>query len=120
RYCNFSTGSFVEPITVWRENDLLAFDVSEQPIPMTEMTPYTGIHPPHLDWAFISHQGQFKLNQLEGGKVQLVGTTWFHTEIGPEFYWGSICQELIHIIHLRVLNHIKTSVENNIELLDKK
>ncbi len=111
RYCNFSTGSFVEPITIWRENDLLAFDVTAQPLPMTEMSPYVHIHPPHLDWAFISHKGQFKLNQLENGKIQLVGTTWFHTEIGPEFYWGRLCEELIHIIHLRVLNHIKHSVE---------
>ncbi len=27
RYCHFSTGDFVEPITVWDENRLLAFDV---------------------------------------------------------------------------------------------
>lgn len=111
RYCNFSTGSFVEPITVWQENDLLAFDVTAQPLPMTEMSPYVNIHPPHLDWAFVSHKGQFKLNQLDNGTVELIGTTWFHTEIKPEFYWGRICEELIHIIHNRVLNHIKQSVE---------
>ncbi len=111
RYCNFSTGSFVEPITQWNENKLLAFDVTAQPLPMTEMSPYVNIHPPHLDWAFVSHKGQFRLNQLADGKVELIGTTWFHTEIGPEFYWGNICEELIHIIHLRVLNHIKQSVE---------
>jgi hypothetical protein len=27
RYCNFSTGSFVEPITHWEEHKRLAFDV---------------------------------------------------------------------------------------------
>lgn len=65
RYCNFSTGSFVEPITHWEENRKLAFDVVEQPEPMTEVSPYSGIHPPHLDWAIRSVKGQFLLKDKE-------------------------------------------------------
>jgi hypothetical protein len=34
RYCEFTTGAFVEPITVWDEPRRLAFDVTEQPDPM--------------------------------------------------------------------------------------
>lgn len=38
RHCNFTTGSFVEPITVWDEPRLLKFDVVEQPEPMKELS----------------------------------------------------------------------------------
>ena len=48
RHCNFTTGAFVEPITVWDEPNRLAFDVISQPPPMKELSPYD-IHPPHLD-----------------------------------------------------------------------
>ena len=75
RYCNFSTGSFVEPITHWVESEKLGFDVIEQPEPMTEISPYTGIHPPHLDWAVRSVKGQFLLKERGDGIVELEGTT---------------------------------------------
>ncbi len=111
RYCNFSTGTFVEPITHWEENKRLAFDVSEQPLPMTEVSPYAGIHPPHLDWAVLSERGEFLLNDLGDGRIELVGTTWFHTVMEPETYWGWLSDIMIHTIHKRVLDHIKTVVE---------
>ena len=113
RYCNFSTGSFVEPITHWEVNQKLAFDVLEQPEPMTEISPHTGIHPPHLDWAIRSVKGQFILKQREDGLVELEGTTWFYTVMEPEPYWSSITERMIHMIHRRVLNHIKDTVEND-------
>ena len=47
RHCNFSTGSFVEPITAWDEPKLLNFSVDKQPEPMKEISPYD-IHPTHL------------------------------------------------------------------------
>lgn len=112
RYCTFSTGSFVEPITHWEKNHKLAFDVSEQPTPMTEVSPYTGIHPPHLDWAVRSIKGQFVLKESDDGMVELEGTTWFHTEMKPEPYWSFIAEEMIHLIHHRVLNHIKNTIED--------
>ncbi len=115
RYCNFSTGTFVEPITHWEENKRLAFVVAEQPLPMTEVSPYVGIHPPHLDWAVISERGEFLLNDLGDGKIELVGTTWFHTVMEPEPYWGWLSDRMIHAIHARVLNHIKTTVEQGSE-----
>ncbi len=34
RYCTFSTGSFVEPITDWEEPHRFAFDVTKNPPPM--------------------------------------------------------------------------------------
>jgi len=116
RYCNFSTGSFVEPITHWEENRKLAFDVIEQPEPMTEISPYAGIHPPHLDWAIRSTKGQFLLTQRDDGVVELQGTTWFYTRMDPEPYWSWITEHMVQMIHQRVLLHIKDSVEHPSEL----
>lgn len=113
RYCNFSTGAFVEPITHWEEPSRLAFDVSEQPKPMIEISPYGTINPPHLNWAIQSERGEFRLNHLDDGRVELVGTTWYRVKMEPEAYWGWIADEIIHRIHLRVLNHIRQTVESS-------
>jgi len=40
RHCNFSTGSFIEPISVWEEGKLLKFDVDSQPEPLKELILY--------------------------------------------------------------------------------
>lgn len=53
RHCNFTTGSFVEPITVWNEGKLLKFDVLEQPAPMKELN-FWDIDAPHLHDYFVS------------------------------------------------------------------
>ncbi len=111
RYCNFSTGSFVEPITVWNEPELLKFDVKEQPIPMNEFNPFWEIHPKHLDGYFKSYEGQFKLKELETGKTELEGTTWYKVDIKPEIYWKLWSDFIVHRIHKRVLNHIKIETE---------
>ena len=61
RHCNFSTGSFVEPISVWDEAGLLKFDVDSQPEPMKELSFYSHVHPNHLHGYWVSKGGQFKL-----------------------------------------------------------
>ena len=114
RYCNFTTGSFVEPITTWNEPYLLAFDVIEQPIPMHEFNPFWEIHPPHLDGYFKSHKGQFELTKISENQTLLEGTTWYNVDIQPVFYWQIWSNFILHSIHERVLGHIeKTSVEKN-------
>lgn len=111
RYCNFTTGSFVEPITAWDEPTLLQFDVVEQPIPMNEFNPFWDIHPPHLDGYFLSQKGQFKLTKISDGITELEGTTWYKVDIQPEIYWKTWSDFIIHRIHKRVLNHIKEESE---------
>lgn len=111
RYCNFTTGSFVEPITNWDEPNLLQFDVKEQPIPMNELNPFWEVHPPHLDGYFRSYKGQFKLTKIEENKTALEGTTWYKVDISPEVYWKLWSDHIIHRIHQRVLNHIKKESE---------
>ena len=110
RHCNFSTGSFVEPITVWNEPTLLKFDVVESPAPMKELS-FWDIDAPHLHDYFVSKKGQFKLTKLSNGLTRLEGTTWYTHNIRPVFYWQLWSNYIIHKIHERVLNHIKDNSE---------
>lgn len=114
RYCNFNTGSFVEPITVWDEPNLLRFDVKEQPEPMKELS-FWDINAPHLHDYFVSKQGQFKLTKLSDNKTLLEGTTWYYHNIKPAFYWKWWSNSIIHKIHFRVLKHIKKTSENQVK-----
>jgi hypothetical protein len=112
RYCEFSTGPFVEPITVWDENRRLAFDVVAQPHPMREWSPYAGLEPAHLNGFFQSRRGEFRLTPLDGGRATLLeGTTWYQHDIWPATYWRLWSDWLIHSIHRRVLEHIRTLAE---------
>ncbi|RPD41661.1 hypothetical protein [Chitinophaga barathri] len=111
RHCNFTTGSFVEPITVWDEPGLLKFDVLEQPAPLRELS-FWNINAPHLHDYFISKEGQFKLTALPNGHTLLEGTTWYYHDIRPAFYWRLWSDYIIHKIHGRVLEHIKTNAEH--------
>ncbi len=112
RYCEFSTGAFVEPITAWEENRRLAFDVSQQPHPMREWSPYANVHPAHLEGFFRSRHGEFRLTALPNGKTLLEGTTWYEQNIWPQAYWRPWSDYLIHQIHERVLEHIKHEAES--------
>jgi hypothetical protein len=111
RYCNFNTGAFVEPITVWEKPNLLAFDVKQQPAPMIETSIYTEIHAAHLEY-IKSERGQFRLYEKDG-KTVVEGTTFYTHDIAPDFYWQMFSDEIIHQIHMRVLNHIKEVSEKN-------
>ncbi len=111
RHCNFTTGSFVEPVTVWDAPRLLKFDVVQQPAPMKEIS-FWDINAPHLHDYFVSKQGQFKLIALPNGKIRLEGTTWYYHNIKPAIYWRLWSNYIIHKIHERVLNHIKVNAES--------
>lgn len=111
RYCEFSTGPFVEPIEVWDEPRRLAFSVTAYPAPMEEWTPYRHIHPPHLDGFLVSRRGQFELKPTDDGGTRLVGTTWYQHGLLPESYWRLWSDAVLHRIHARVLNHIRSLAE---------
>ena len=115
RYCNFTTGSFVEPITTWDKPYLLQFSVKEQPIPMNEFNPFWEIHPQHLDGYFRSYKGQFKLTRISENRTEIEGTTWYKVDITPEIYWKTWSDFIVHRIHKRVLNHIKIESEKQRE-----
>lgn len=112
RYCEFSTGPFVEPIKVWDEPHLLRFSVARNPAPLNEWSPYSRIMPRHLHGYLVSKQGQFSLIPLPNGHTRLEGTTWYQHGLWPEAYWTLWSQAIIHRIHMRVLRHVKNASES--------
>jgi len=111
RRCEFSTGSFLEPITAWDEASRLAFDVVAQPPPLTEWSPYRHVAAPHLDGYLVVHGGEFRLRPLPGGRTLLEGRTFYEMRVFPTAYWSVWSDALIHAIHRRVLEHIKALSE---------
>lgn len=111
RHCTFTTGSFVEPITVWEEGRLLAFSVEAQPQPMQERGFYEDVEPHHLNGYFVSERGQFLLTPLPDGGTRLEGTTWYRHHVWPNAYWRLWSDFILHRIHLRVLRHVRALSE---------
>jgi len=81
------------------------------PAPMHEWSPYAQVFPRHLQGYFISRQGQFRFTRLPHNRTLLEGTTWYQHGLWPAEYWRWWSDAIIHRIHLRVLNHIRTSAE---------
>ncbi|HJP60493.1 MAG TPA: hypothetical protein VJ865_10850, partial [Gemmatimonadaceae bacterium] len=110
RRCEFSTGAFVEPITVWDEPRRLAFDVISQPPAMRELSPYSKVYAPHLNGFFRSARGEFRLVPTDSG-TRLEGHTWYSVNIHPQSYWRALSEALLHRIHQRVLDQVKREAE---------
>lgn len=107
RRCLFTTGTFVEPITAWEPGRRLAFNVTEQPDPMFELSPYRDLHPPHLQGYLICRRGEFRLVALPDGGSRLEGRTWYTFNMHPQSYWTLWSRFFIRRIHRRVLLHVK-------------
>ncbi len=106
RYCEFTTGAFVEPITDWDEPTHLGFDVAAQPQPMRELSFYDFVNAPHLNGFFQSKKGAFDLKPLGPNRTALSGTTWYQIDIHPGWYWQLYGHWFVRTIHGRVLQHI--------------
>lgn len=111
RRCEFSTGPFIEPITVWDEPHLLAFRVTQSPAPLNEWSPWGKIQPKHLHGYLVSEHGQFELKTLPGDRTLLIGTTWYRHGLWPAQYWRWWSDAIIHRIHMRVLTHVRALSE---------
>jgi hypothetical protein len=107
RFCEFSTGAFVEPIEIWEAPTRLKFSVVKNPAPMREWNPFAEVHTPHLDGFLVSRAGEFRLVRLPDGRTRLEGTTWYQHNLWPAAYWRVWSDAIIHRIHLRVLTHIQ-------------
>lgn len=112
RYCDFTTGSFTEPVTAWEDNRLLAFDITAQAPPMRELSPYRGVNPPHLDGYFRATHGEFRLTPLPDGRTRLEGRTSYVVDMFPQVYWTVPAGRIVAAIHQRVLTHIKALSES--------
>jgi uncharacterized membrane protein YhaH (DUF805 family) len=110
RYCVFSTGAFIEPITAWEPGSRLAFDVVESPRPLAELS-FRSTSPPHLDGYLVPRAGEFRLVPLPDGRTRLEGSTWYEQRLRPEGYWVLYSDYLIGRIHHRVLEHIRVEAE---------
>lgn len=110
RRCRFTTGTFVEPVTVWDPGRELSFSVQAMPEPMKEMSPWD-IRPRHLEGYFVTTRGQFLLEDLGDDRTRLSGTTWYRLDMAPRPYWGLWTQKLIHEIHRQVLGQVKARAE---------
>lgn len=106
RHCEFTTGSFVEPIEIWNAPHLLKFSVRSQPAIMDEASPFAPIHPAHIENYLVSSGGQFLLTDLGNATTRIEATTWYSHRIWPQMYWGVWSDFIIHMIHQRVLNHV--------------
>jgi uncharacterized membrane protein YhaH (DUF805 family) len=113
RYCVFSTGAFVEPVTAWEPARRLAFDVSQSPAPLRELSLYGGLAPPHLEGYMASRRGEFRLVPLADGRTRLEGSTWYELSLAPEGYWQLLADHLVGRIHHRVLAHIAREAERS-------
>jgi hypothetical protein len=111
RYCDFTTGSFTEPVTAWEEGARLAFDITDQPSPLRETSPYRGLRVPHLDGYFRATSGEFRLSELPGGGTRLEGRTRYAIALFPESYWALFAGAIVDAIHLRVLAHVERLAE---------
>jgi uncharacterized membrane protein YhaH (DUF805 family) len=114
RYCKFSTGEFVEPITVWDAPRRLAFDVASQPVPMRELSPYEEVYAAHLLDGLISKRGEFQLEPLPGERTRLTGRTWYTVDMWPQAYWALWSDAIIHRIHRRVLEHVQRLADQDV------
>ena len=111
RHCEFSTGTFVEPITVWDAPHRLAFDVADQPPVLQEWSPYRHVYAPHIQGFFRSTRGEFRLTALANNRTRLEGSTWYTIDIHPLPYWRPIAEALLHRIHYRVLDQVKLQAQ---------
>jgi uncharacterized protein YndB with AHSA1/START domain len=111
RYCELSTGPVVERISVWEPPRLLSFDVISTPDAMHEWSPYGENRPKHLHGYYVSKKGEFRLTPLPGGRTLLQGTSWYQHGLWPAEYWRWWSDAIIHRIHMRVLNHVRTLAE---------
>ena len=108
RECRFSTGSFKEPILAWESGKHFAFGVADEPMLMTETSPYGQIHVRHLeDHDFQPERADFVLIPLPNGGTRLEGTTTYQNKMWPGEYWHFYTDSIVHTIHRRVFEHVK-------------
>jgi len=62
-------------------------------------------------WKHLRPFNKRRVAKRERKASELTGTTWYRIRIEPEPYWGWITDKMIEMIHMRVLNHIKYTVE---------
>jgi hypothetical protein len=112
RYCELSTGPVVERVVAWEPPYFLKFRVISTPPSMVETGLYGRIYPKHLTGYYTSKAGQFTLTPLPRGRTLLEGTSWYQHGLWPAEYWRWWSDAIVHRIHARVLEHIRSLSES--------
>jgi hypothetical protein len=111
RRCILSTGALAETVTIWNPPSLLRFRVDSTPAAMHELSIWPDVDPPHTHGFYRAQQGEFRLKELPGGKTLVTGTSWYSHGLEPASYWRIWTDYVVHRVHRRVLEHIKTLSE---------
>lgn len=107
RTCEFSTGTVLETVTAWEPGRRLAFDITDAPPLMEELSPWPRVHAPHIvDGTFQSRTGEFLLEPLPGGRTRLTGTSTYTLDMAPLDYWSTLSDQLVKGVHRRVFRNI--------------
>lgn len=115
RECILSTGVMTERVTVWEPPRRLAFDVLTTPVAMRELSPWPNLDLPHLHGFYISKRGEFRLKPLPGNRTLVEGQSWYRHGLAPVAYWNLWSRYIVHNVHQRVLNHVKTLAEADVK-----
>jgi hypothetical protein len=112
RLCKLSTGDMPEVITVWKPGQELRFKVLSTPPSMRELGFFgQTIDATHLHSAYASLEGGFTLEALPGGRTRLTGDSRYLLNLSPAPYWNLWTKEIVHAVHRRVLEHVKSKAE---------
>jgi uncharacterized protein YndB with AHSA1/START domain len=102
RKCVFSGGlTFDEKITEYTENQLVTFEVTQQPK-----------DPEIFDHVRIE-RGQMSLRDNGDGTTTLTGITWYQLRAFPVWYYSQWANSMGRAVHLKVMQHIKELAEND-------
>jgi hypothetical protein len=114
RLCKLSTGDMPEVVTVWKPGQELRFKVLSTPPSMRELGFFgKTIDAAHLRSTYASLEGGFKLEPLPGGRTRLTGDSRYLLNLSPATYWDLWTKEIVRMVQLRVLEHVKTRAERN-------
>ena len=58
-----------------------------------------------------SSGSQFLLKEVAPSVTEIQATTWYTHKIAPVWYWELLSGPILHLIHKRVLSHIKNEAE---------
>lgn len=103
RKCIFSNGyTFDEKMIVYKPNQELTFDITNQPRDPEIMG--------HIDII----RGQFILKDNGNGTTTVTGNSWYKLYVFPVWYFDIWAESITRNVHLRVMEHIKTLSEKNV------
>lgn len=107
RFCNLTTGTMPERISIRETNRRLRFEVLSTPPSMRETGLWGGVIALHNTQAFRCLAGQFLLEPLSGGRTRIRATTWYEHDYAPDAYWTLWTEAVVSGVHRQVISEIE-------------